>query len=111
MIVSLGPLRVTQPGSPQRVTVNLQKPLERYAVHGVLLQVLPTNAGKIYVGNSELNRATFVGLYGMLAIPTANVLPTFSAALTLSPNAINLTDMFIDADQNNDGVIVSVLVT
>lgn len=111
MIQSLGPLRVALAGVPQRVTLNLPQPLERFTVHGVLLQVLPTNAGRIYVGTSALNRATFENLYGMLAVPTANVLPTFSAALTLSPNAILLTDMFIDADQNNDGVIVTVLIT
>lgn len=111
MIQPLGKLLVPLAGVPTRVTANRASPTDRYTVHGVLFQALPTNTGRIYIGDSTLNRATFAGLFAMLAVPTANLLPTFSAALTLAPNAVRLDDMFIDADNNNDGVIVSVLVT
>lgn len=108
---SLGVIRVPLVGIPIRATSNLPNPVERCAVHAVLFQVLPENSGRIYVGVAGMNRVTKDGVLGMLAVPTANVLPTFSMALTISPNAIHLHDIYIDADQNTDGVIVSVLVT
>jgi hypothetical protein len=111
MIQSLGRLIVAVPGTPVRVTTNLPQPTDRYACHGVLLQALPSNVGRVYIGTSGLVRATFANVYAYLAVPTANQGPTFSAALTLAPNAVQLQDMFIDADNANDGVIVTTLVT
>lgn len=104
-------ITVTAPGTPLRVTRSEIDPAASQGCHGVLIQVFPTNVGKIYIGTSNLSRvAPFTGCYAFLAIPTVNQLPTFSAALTLSPNAIQLRDFWIDADNANDGVIVSILV-
>jgi len=111
MIQPLGLIRVPLAGVPIRVTSVLPNPLDRYACHGVMFQALPTNAGRIYIGMSGMNKATFAQMLAFLAIPTANVIPSYSAALTLSPAAVHLHEMFVDVDQNNDGVIVSVLIT
>jgi hypothetical protein len=111
MLQSIGRITVPVAGTPVRVTSGQSDPAARLAVHGVLVQALPGNAGRVYIGTAAMNRVTQQNLFAILAIPTANQLPTFSAALTLSPNAIQLQDMYVDVDTNNDGVIVSVLVT
>lgn len=111
MLQSIGRIVVPVAGTPVRVTSGQTDPAERFACHGVLIQARPGNAGRVYIGTATMNRVAETGLYAILAIPTANQLPTFSAALTLSPNAIQLQDLFIDVDVNNDGVLVSVLVT
>lgn len=111
MIQALGVIQVPLAGVPLRVTSVLPNPTERFTCHGVMFQALPTNAGRVYIGMEGMNRVTFVNMLAFLAIPTANVIPSYSAALTLSPAAILLTTMFVDVDSNNDGVIVSVLIT
>lgn len=98
-------------GTPVRVTSVESDPNARRAIHGVLVQALPDNAGRVYVGNVSMNRVARTNLFGILAVPTTNSLPTFSAALTLSPNAIHLNDIYIDVDQNGDGCIISILET
>lgn len=108
---SFGVVRVPLVGVPIRVTSNLENPSQREAVHAILFQALPENTGRVYIGTSELNRVTKAGVLGTLAVPTANSLPTFSMALTISPNAIHAHDLWIDADSNTDGVTVAVLVT
>jgi hypothetical protein len=110
MIKAIGKFTVAAAGTPVRLTSQEATPNEYYPVHGILIQALPDNVGKVYIGNSTMNRAARTDLFGVLAIPTANSIPTYSAALTLSPNAIQLKDFYIDADTATDGVIVSVLI-
>jgi hypothetical protein len=109
MLRPLGKIAPT-PGTPVRVTSLISGAGVSEPVHGVLVQVLPENSGFAYVGNSTMNAAARTGLYSVLAVPTTNTLPSFSAALTLAPNAINLADLWIDVDNPGDGVIVSVLI-
>lgn len=111
MMESLGRVRIVTPGVLVRVTVNQPVPSARYACHGVMFQALPSNVGNVYIGLSGLVRATLAQVLAVLAIPTVNSFPTFSAALTLAPNAVQLQDLYIDADNANDGVIVATLVT
>jgi hypothetical protein len=108
---SLGVIRVPLVGVPMRATGNLPVPTDRCAVHAILFQALPENTGRVYIGISGMNRSTKAGVLGTLAVPTANSIPTFSMALTLSPNAIHAHDLFIDADNNTDGVTIAVLTT
>jgi hypothetical protein len=107
---SLGVVRVPLVGVPVRVTINKPVPTDRCAVHAILFQALPENTGRIYVGTANLNRVTKAGVLGTLAVPTANSIPTFSMALTISPNAILAQDIFIDGDANTDGVTIAVLI-
>jgi hypothetical protein len=110
MIQSLGKLLPT-PGTPVRATQNIiAAPDSRLAVHGVMFQALPTNTGRVYIGTQTLNRFAFTGLYAILAVPAGSALPTFSTALTLAPNAINVADFWVDVDNGGDGVLVTVLV-
>jgi hypothetical protein len=109
MIQAFGKLLPT-PGTPLRATSNLTAPGERLNVHGVLIQALPTNVGRVYIGKQTLSKTAFTDLYAVLPAPSGSALPSFSTALTLAPNAINVTDFWIDVDTAADGVIITVLI-
>jgi hypothetical protein len=116
---ALGPLRVTTPGQLRRLTVLVPPTLPgakagdtlNYKVHGFMLQVLPTNVGKVYIGDSTMVRATGVGVEVWLPAPTATLAPSYSGALTIAPAGIELGDMYLDADTAEDGILVTILVT
>ena len=110
MIQALGKVTVASPGVPIQVTDGLLNPTKHRACHGIMIQALPSNTGKIYIGNVELDSTTLVGCFAILAEPTANTLPTFSAALTIAPNGLEMETFWIDADVSDDGVLVTVLV-
>lgn len=111
MIRAYARIIVPVPGTPVRVTVGESNPGASQACHGVLIQVLKGNTGLAYVGTATMNKTTEADVFATLGIPTTNFIPTFSAALTLSPGAIQLRDLYIDADNANDGVKVTILVT
>ena len=109
MIESLGKVTTTA-GVRQRLTANRADPAARYACHAVLVQALRTNGAPVYIGTADLDRVALTGVYAQLAAPSGAVIPSFSAALTLAPNAINVADLYLDVDTNGEGVIVTVLV-
>ena len=111
MIQAYAKITVPAPGTPVRVTSGEADPGAARGCHGVLIQVLKSNTGAVFVGTSAMNKGAFTGLFAQLAIPTINLIPNFSAALTLSPGGLQLRDLYIDADVADDGVIVTVLVT
>lgn len=118
MLQVTSPIRVTTPGTPVRLTSaittdpgGLTNTVDRFTCHAVLIQAIDNNVGKVYVGLAGLVRATRVGVSGVLAIPTDNSIPSYSISLTLAPAGVDLSDLYIDADQANDGVLVTVLVT
>lgn len=83
-----------------------------WPLHGILFQARRANTGLVYIGDRPtMDKTTLAGVLAVLAIPTDNALPTFSAALTWSPNALQLETFWIDADDAGDGCLVSVLVT
>lgn len=111
MLQPLGVFRPT-PGTPVAIlsaVAAAQQPMMAKA-HAIMIQALHDNVGRAYIGRAGMSRAGRTDLYAVLAIPTSNSIPSFSAALTLAPNAININDVYIDVDQPNDGVIVSILV-
>jgi hypothetical protein len=116
MIQALGKITVPTPGTPVQVTINLPDegnpaipPYTR--CHGILVQALPTNGGNVYVGTSAMDAVALSGVFAILGVPTANFLPTFSAALTITPNGLMASDFYLDADVNDEGAIVTILVT
>lgn len=119
MLQVLGPISVTTPGTPVRATQNVAtidaggvtNDPTKFSCHAALFQAKKGNVGAVYVGLATLNKTTLAGVCGQLAIPTDNSIPAFSIALTLSPAGVDLSDLWIDADQAGDGVILTVLVT
>lgn len=109
MILPLGRFTTTA-GTLKRLTSTQPDPTAKFAVHGLMIQALPGNTGRVYIGGSGLNVATGASRMATLAIPTANSIPTFTAALTIAPNAINLADFYLDVEVSGEGADVTVLV-
>lgn len=105
----LGKINPT-PGTPVPVTSLLPASGYPEKIHGILIQARRANTSYTFVGNAEMDPANDEGLHGQLAVPTINTIPSWSAALTLAPNAINLSEIYVDAQNPGDGVIVSVLI-
>ena len=113
----LGKLTVTTPGTLVRATrdivnntLGLRNDVTKFSCHAVLFQALSTNVGLVYIGGSALVRASLANCGHVLAVPTTNILPSFGISLTNAPAGVNLSDLYIDADNANDGVLIMVLV-
>lgn len=118
MLSVLGPLKIAVPGTPQRVTSilplntgGLVNDRAAFTCHAVLLQALWNNTGKVYIGTADMVKATLAGVSAVLAIPTANAIPGYSISLTLAPSGVDLSTLWVDADQANEGLLVTILQT
>jgi len=107
MIKSLGKVTVAVAGTPEAITKNWTATTRR--CHSFLVEVLPTNTGKVYVGDKNLNKSTLAGVFAILAIPTTNLLPSFSATLSYAPDAFDAGDIFLDVDVSGEGAVCSVV--
>jgi len=110
MIQSYGKLTPT-PGTPLRATQNVSAADKTLRVHGVLIQALWSNTGRVYIGKQTLSRTNATDLFAVLPAPGAGALPAFSAAITTQPAGVNVNDIWVDVDTANDGVLVTVLVS
>ena len=109
MLVSLGKIVIATPGVKLRATNNQTDPTKGFLAHSVLIEAWPSNTGKIYIcDRSTANTTTGVGLLAILGIPTANFIPTFTDTISYASNGCNIEQIWIDADNPNDGVLVSV---
>jgi hypothetical protein len=79
-------------------------------VHAFVVEALESNTGKVYIGIAGMDKTTRVGVLMTLPVPTANLIPTFSVSLTAAANALSLTDIWIDTDNNGEGVTISGIV-
>lgn len=112
MIGSVGvPVVVATPGTPVAISSVLPTPGKHISIHGIMFQALPENQGLVYIGFESMDIMTRTNVLAFLAIPTTNFIPTFSAALTIAPNGLNLGQFYVDADQAGDGVIITYLQT
>ena len=105
---SLGAVTASS-GSPTRITANQTDPTARVSAHSILVEALPTNTGKVWIGLVNMNKAssTKLGILAVLAIPTANVIPGFSMTISYAPGGFNAADVYLDPDVNGEGAIVS----
>lgn len=109
MMRALGKVTVTTPGTPVPITSILPGDLTPAAVHSVLVQAVPANTGAVYLGAAGLTKATLANCYMVLATPTVNSVPSFSAVHNLLGQGVQINDMLIDADVAGNGVIVTVV--
>ena len=110
MLKSLGKVTIAVPGTTVRATVNMADPTKNRACNGFMIQTLRTNVGYVYIGSVTMNRVAQSELYCVLPPPTANSLPTFSASLPYAPGGLNMGDVYVDADNANDGVLIAAVV-
>ncbi len=119
MLQVLGPIAVSVPGVPVRLSATVAtadangfaNTPHHFTCHAVLLQALPTNTGRVYIGTQAMNRSTLAGVAAVLAIPTDNSLPSFSIAHTLAPAGVDLAELYVDADVATEGVLATLLIT
>ncbi len=78
--------------------------------HAIMFQALPSNTGKVYICTAIGDPATMIGVYATLGVPTANLIPSFSLAITIAPNALNLGDYYVTSDNPGEGVLVDIVV-
>ncbi len=105
---ALGKITVTTAGTPVQATVNQSVPSDRVGCNAIMIEVWWANTGKIYICDRQAaNTSTGVGVLAILAPPTTNFLPSFSATLPYAPGGLNAADLYINAEISNDGVLIS----
>jgi hypothetical protein len=72
----------------------------------MIIEALPSNTGRVYVGLAGLNRTTLAQVLAVLPIPTANVIPTFSISVMGAAVGAGLRSR----DTSRDGVLISCIV-
>ena len=86
-----------------RLTVNQADPGKTFPVQSILVQAISsvahTNTGRAYLYDAQTGGAPIV-----LAVPTANTIPSASVTKPDAPCALNAGDYWIDADNSTDGV-------
>ena len=116
MIFSLGTVIVAAAGFPEPATANQTDPTKRFPANSVLVEVLPTNGGEVYIGNAGMNVGLLpvAGLNGIVAVipkPTASIYGSFSASDQRALVGLNLADLWIDVQVGGDGVVISGLIS
>lgn len=118
-VLILGKIDVPTPGTPVRLVDTSQ--YQALASQGqnpqfltcqaILFQAWKGNTGAVYVGRTGLAKSTGANVSAVLATPTDNAIPSHGASNHLAPAGIDLSIYYLDADQANDGALVSLLVT
>ena len=116
MIFSLGTVIVAAAGYPVRATANETDPTKRFPANSVLVEVLGTNTGVVYVGRAGMNAgllgvAGHNGIHAVIPKPTASILGSFSASDQRAVVGLNLADLWIDVQVDGNGVVVSGLIS
>jgi len=78
--------------------------------HAIMFQTLLTNLGRVYIGRPDMDPTTMEGVFCALGVPTINLTPNFSVAITLAPNALNLGDYWVMSDLAGEGIFGTYLV-
>jgi hypothetical protein len=106
---SFGRITVAVPDTAVQATVNEPAQADRFSVHSVMFERDdPNDTGLVYIGTSAaMNRTTLVGVIAILAVPTTNFLPVFTATITHMPDGVNVNEFWVDADEAGDSVLIS----
>ena len=107
MIASLGKIVVTASGTPVRATSNLSDPTARIGAQSIRFTVVPANTGLIYIGLSNMNISTGVGVLDVLPVPASATSGPFAStdlAQVVIPAGLNPADIYIDTSHSGDGV-------
>lgn len=102
-----GGLVTATAGTPVRLTNNEGDPTAQLMVRSFMAQAHLSNTGNVYIGTASLNKTTLAGVYGIIPIPTTNIIPSFGASITFHPGPVDLNDIYLDVDTTGEGVIIS----
>jgi len=110
-LVSLGKVTVPVAGTPVRATANETTPAANFSCHAFMIQAWSENTGNSYVGNtSTFNSTTGEDTMAILAIPTANTIPVFTATISYASGGLNLADVWVDVEIGGDAVLISAVI-
>ena len=109
---SYGLVKVTVAGTPVKLTANggWKSPFADHPFQSLFVEADPANTGKIFVGFSNMVRATRVGVLAVIPPPTANSFGFYSPSEVTVPAGHQLDDLYMDADNSGEGGIVSTIV-
>lgn len=99
---SLGKIAPVTAGTPVQATAD-----GTIRVARVRFQAVAGNTGVAFVGVSGLVKATLVGAIASLAIPGSGQPPAVEIHSGDGTNALQLSDYWVDANVNAEGVVVS----
>lgn len=101
---ALGKVAVAAAGTPVQVTTNFSSTpgYTDLQSNKITLQALSGNTGKVYVGFSNMNKATGAGVLAEL-----NQGDFWSITDPSAANVFDVTKFYIDADNNGDAVYAS----
>ncbi len=118
MFKSIGPyVEVTTAGTPVRVTANASVPTARVVCHGLFIQQIESNTGKLYLmDRPTASKTTGVGVLLTIAAPTLNtgntgvILPWALYSVPYAPGAVDASIYWLDADVSGNKACVSIVV-
>ena len=111
-LTSLGFVAVASAGTPVQATANVSasalppQAQSQYLGCSILFQAKPSNTGKIYILDKGGSKSSGTGLLAILTSSTSS----FIISTPQAPGGLNAADYWIDADNSNDAVLVSVLI-
>lgn len=111
----LGPVVVTTAGTPVQLTTNEANPDARVAAMGVFVQQVAGNTGKLYVGRRGMNKATLVGVMGVIPAPVYDAesavvaLPYLQFDAPVTSGAFDAALIYLDADVSEEAGLVTVI--
>lgn len=108
---SLGKI-VANAGIPVRLTANEPDPTKDVICNSYMVEVLPTNKGKVYILDRQGGSgATMTDVLAWLPVPTINSSPSFTATLSSAANALSVQNRWLDVELDGEGIIASIVVT
>lgn len=102
-VTSIGKIAAATPGTPVRVTNDLE-----IFCHRIMFAVIPGNTGKTYIGTAGMQKSTLTSVARVFTAPNAG--PQDGMILPPSgdgTNAYRLADFYVDSDTAGDGVLVT----
>lgn len=102
--VPLGKVEVAAAGTPVKLTSNFaaDAEIDRMVVSKLSVQALTGNQGPVYLGYAGMSRTTLEGVIAIIPAGTTWNFGEFNALNTLKPS-----DLFLDADNNDDAALVA----
>lgn len=111
MLKSLGVVTVTTGGTPVQVSAT------NIYTQTIVIQQLQANTGKIYIcDRATAVKATGVGVLYVLPKPVLNsgvaeTLPSLTIVGPSPANKLDVSELWIDADVNGEGCLISILLS
>ena len=110
MILSFGLVVTPVPGTPVQATHNATDPSRRVAAQSIKFSARKGNTGLVFIGLKGMVKSSGVNVLSVVGIPAATGdWPVLDFQMPVVPNGLNLTDLYVDADQANDGVYIAVM--